>query len=80
MRGFRGCFMGGGFLMPIIWILAIGLGVYLITQMSNSDNEHKSQHRTSSEEKSPLEIARERYAKGEITKEEFNEIKEELEK
>lgn len=74
MSGFRGSYLG--WLMPVIWIGVIILGIYLVKQVI--DSNHSSDHQSGKEAKTPLEIARERYAKGEITQEEFQEIKEEF--
>lgn len=54
----------------IFWVL-VGLGVYLIIRGLGSSR---------AEEDRALEIARERYARGEITSEEYEEIRRKLSK
>jgi putative membrane protein len=64
MMGYGGMFFG-----VLFWIIIIALAYFLIKSLI-------AQSRTrSGEGKSALDIAKERYAKGEITKEEFEEIK-----
>ncbi len=61
-------FFGGG--MWLLWIVIIGLivwGVIALTRRGQSSTKRDS-----------LEIAKERYAKGEITKEEFEQLKKDL--
>ena len=53
----------------LIWILLIMLAYLLIKYLINRNKAHGV------EGNSALDIAKERYAKGEITKEEFEEIK-----
>ncbi len=65
-------FFGGW--MVIIWVVIIALVVWGVIALvrrgtSASDTPQK---------RDPLDIARERYARGEITKEEFEEIKRNL--
>jgi len=65
-------FFGGW--MIIVWVVIIALIVWGVVALvkhssSTSDTSHKLD---------PLEIARERYAKGEINKEEYEEIKKNL--
>ena len=55
--------------MMIFWILFIGFIVWLIWQNQPKQNNL---------DKTALQIAKERYAKGEIRKKEFEEIKENL--
>ena len=58
-------FMGSGITMFIFWILIIVLLASLFRNSVFITNDVKS----------PLEVLNERYAKGEITKEEYEEIK-----
>ncbi|OGO22230.1 MAG: hypothetical protein A2144_12020 [Chloroflexi bacterium RBG_16_50_9] len=65
-------FFGGW--MIIVWIIIIALivwGVVALVRRGSSISD-------ASQKRSPLEIARERYAKGEISKEEFEEIMKKL--
>jgi putative membrane protein len=63
--------MGFGWLWIIIFIIIILAGVYFFSEGFKQDRA--PQRSTSS-----LEILKERYAKGEITEEEFKKIKKEL--
>jgi putative membrane protein len=63
---------GGMFLGLIFWILLIVVAYLLIKKLLE---QNKNQ---SGNSKSALDIAKERYAKGEITEEEFEEIKKRL--
>lgn len=67
MMGHEGMFFG-----LLIWIIIIVLGYFLIKSLI----EHNKAH--SVEGKSALDIAKDRYAKGAITKEELEEIKKNL--
>jgi putative membrane protein len=67
----RGDYWGHALVGFVFFIILVGLAVYLIRTVANHGN-------TQSETRDPLEIAKERYAKGEITKEEFTDIKKEL--
>ena len=65
-------FFGGW--MIIVWVIIIALIVWGVIALvkrgsSTSDTSHK---------RDPLEIAKERYAKGEISKQEYEEIKKNL--
>ncbi|RRQ23828.1 SHOCT domain-containing protein [Guyparkeria sp. SCN-R1] len=60
---------GGGF-MWVIWILVIAAIVWLVVAMSRQDR--------SSGEPSPREILDRRYARGEIDKETYQRMKDEL--
>jgi len=65
-------FFGGW--MIIFWVIVIGLliwgGIALAKRVNfTSDTTQKSD---------PLDVAKERYAKGEISKEEFEQIKKDL--
>ena len=71
MMGYGGGFLGILF-MVLFWAAVILLIVWLYRQIRGAGTEEVS--------KSAIDILKERYAKGEIKKEEFNEMKEELEK
>ncbi len=72
--GAYGWGMGFGWLFMIIfWILVI-LGVAFIVQLVMRGGKGGGQGET------PLDIVKKRYAKGEITKEEFERLKDDLTK
>ena len=81
-------FLGGGIYMILFWLVIIVGIVYLISRSNISfQNKHqgnqppRSNYQPRSEDnKSPEEIAKERFAKGEIDIEELNEILNELKK
>jgi len=60
---------GGMFFGLLFWIVIIVLAYFLIKSLIEKNKPN------SFEGKSALDIAKERYAKGEITKEELEEIK-----
>ncbi len=60
--------------MLILWVVVVALivwGVITLVKRGNSASGTAQKH-------DPLDIARERYAKGEISREEFEEIKKNL--
>ena len=63
---------GWGFLMMLFWALVVTLIVVLIVRAfgGSRDDGHKANNAVS--------IAKERYAKGEITKKEFEQLKKDL--
>ena len=65
---------GGGLFLFIIGLLIIGLIVWGIIAISRG-GRHMSMGMGQMRGQAPLDIAKERYAKGEITKEQFDEIK-----
>jgi putative membrane protein len=67
-----GYFFGGW--MIIVWIVVVGLIVWGVIALTR----HYSGSSGAGERRSPVDIAKERYAKGEITKEEFERIKKDL--
>jgi len=63
MHGYGGSFWST-ILMIIFWVGLISLGIYLITNFINDGNK-----------KTPLQITRERLAKGEINEIEYERLK-----
>ena len=68
---------GGGFGIGMIlwWIIVIGIIVLAVYGISNLGQKNKISFTHPSD---PLAILKTRYAKGEITKEEFDRIKQDL--
>jgi putative membrane protein len=69
---YYGCGYGGMF-MWLIFLIAIGLLIYFFIQAQ------KTKGQTPTENESPLDILKKRYAKGEINKEDFERMKSDLE-
>jgi putative membrane protein len=70
-----GCAFGygyGGMFMGILFIILLGVAIYFIVQNIRSRNG------IGQAKESPLDILKIRYAKGEVTKEEFDRMKNEL--
>ncbi len=63
----------GGMYMWIIFLLVIGFLIYFIVQAQ------KSKGQTPTQNESPLDILKKRYAKGDISKEEYDKMKKDLE-
>jgi len=71
MMGYSGY---GGMLMWLILIIVIVAIVYFVLERGkNSGNQNRSNR------ESPMEVLKKRYAKGEITKEEFDKMKRDIE-
>jgi putative membrane protein len=68
-----GLFMFGGG-MIIVWLIIVGLVVWGIVALARRAGSRTE----SSTRRSPLDIAGERYARGEITRDEFERIKKDL--
>lgn len=62
----------GGMFMWVIFLIIVGLLIYLAV------NNTKSKEHTDRFEKTSLDIIKERYAKGEISEEEFEKMKKNL--
>jgi putative membrane protein len=73
MGGMMGGFGGGMWLMPIVWILIIGLILWVVVAQAGGSNG--SEDRNSWESDLSLQRLKTRYAKGDITKEEYDEKK-----
>ena len=63
----------GGMFMWIIFLIVIGLLIYFIVQ------SQKTKGQTPTQNESPLDILKRRYAKGEIAREEYERMKKDLE-
>jgi putative membrane protein len=76
-KGMGGNTMFGGGIMGLIIIVLVGVAVYyLVMQSKNqSKNMHSSQETPM---ETALDILKKRFARGEITKEEFENMKREL--
>jgi putative membrane protein len=73
--------MMGGFGMGFGWIfgiLLIGLVVWAVIRVAGNNANRTEDHRQISSENSPMDILKKRYARGEISKEEFEEMKKNL--
>ena len=66
--------IGGFFLMALFWIVVILLAVWLLSNLFP-----KNQPSPTTGAESPLAILQKRYARGEISKEEFETIRHDLE-
>jgi putative membrane protein len=70
-----GCAFGfgyGGMFMWILFLILLGIAIYFIVQNIKSKNVEGQSRET------PIDILKKRYAKGEITKEDFDRMKNEL--
>ena len=63
---------GWGIFMMFFWLLLLVIGAIVVIRLLSS-HEVGHNHRTA-----PLDIAKERYAKGEVTKEQFEQLKKDL--
>mgnify|MGYP001596095888 CR=1 FL=1 len=63
----------GGIFIGIIILIAIGLLIYFIVQSQKTKSQTPTQY------ESHLDILKRRYAKGEITKEDYERMKKDLE-
>ena len=67
---------GWMWLMPILWIVFVGLIIWAIVAAVRTSHESKGSD--SSKAESALEMLKKRYARGEISKEEYEEKKKDL--
>ena len=64
--------LGGGIFMVLFWAAIIGLMVWGIIRLTRYTGFN------STTKQSPVDITKERYARGEITKEQYEQIKKDL--
>jgi putative membrane protein len=69
-----------GIILPaVFWAALIGLGIWLIGGWSRSSSHSAPSSSVATESESAIDILKKRYARGEITKEQFDEMKHNLE-
>ena len=80
MMGGFGFPLIGGILMFLLWALVIGGIVWLVVWLARGGAQSASRVLTNTPigNQTPLDIVKARYAKGEITKEQFEEMKRDL--
>lgn len=80
MMGFGMGMMGGGGFSLIFWVIIIFGVIYYLNNrnQSGSASDYSNSNRSHNQENRAVEIAKERYAKGEITKEELDDILKDL--
>ncbi len=80
--GMMGPGMMGGFgwmwLMPVFWILFLGLIIWAIIALVRGVSQPGGTNSSSSRPESALEVLKKRYARGEIDKKEYDEKKKDL--
>ncbi len=81
-------FWGGpwmGLWMVIFWVVVVGLALWLLSRLfpgphGRSDGEHSAANRTAAGgSQRALDVLNERYARGEITRAEYQEIRRDIE-
>ncbi len=72
ISGFMGIVVG---LIILFWLIVVGVVVFVVVYLLKYNDQKKQEQK-----EKPLEILKERYAKGEISKEEFEGKKQELKK
>ena len=73
--GLGGGMLFGGILMLAFWVLIIGGAVWLVVTLARNSQGALA---TATFGQTPLAILQARYAKGEITKEQFDQMRREL--
>lgn len=64
----------GGHWMLIFWVVVIALIVWGVIALGKRGNSASG----TTEKRTPLDIVKERYARGDISKEEFDQVKKDL--
>ncbi len=76
---------GMGLWMVVFWVVVVGLALWLLSRLfpgtrGRSDGEHSAMNGTAAGgSRRALDILNERYARGEITREEYQEIRRDIE-
>ncbi len=75
---FHNWMWGGGIWFGwVVWLFLIAIIIWLLISQSN---RYRDQLRMNQHPESPIDIIKKRYARGEITKEQFEQMKKDLEK
>ena len=69
----------GGLLMLLFWGIVIALAVWAIRKFTRSERDREEGKPLAFREDSALEILKQRYAKGEISREEYQNMRRDLE-
>ena len=80
-KWYEGMYWGigfGGFLLVLFWAAIIYFGIWVVHKLTDKRDVHVNT--TAPTTTKPMDIAQERYAKGEIKQEEFLQIKKDLTK
>lgn len=70
--GFGGAMLFAGLLMLAFWVLVIGGVIWLVVTLARGSQANVG---AAASGQTPFDILKARYAKGEITKEQFDEMK-----
>ena len=76
--GWYGHTFFGGFFMIIVWVAVIFFVVWLVRELSGGNRSGHGSGGGTDCGKAALDILKERYAKGELTKEQFETMKKEI--
>lgn len=69
----------GGLIMLVFWGAVIGMVVFAIRSLTHPNSTRNDWEKPPGSDPTALEILKARYARGEITREEFREMRRELE-
>ncbi len=69
----------GGLMMIVFWGGIIALIVWTIQSVTRRESGQTESPSTNPSPRTPVDVAKERYARGEISREEFQQIKRDLE-
>ncbi len=69
----------GGLMMVLFWGAIIALAVWFVQALSRRDTGESQPGATAPPARTALDIAKERYARGEISRDEFEQLKRDLE-
>lgn len=79
MHGFGGSMgLGMGFGW-IFWLIIIGVAIWAVIRLTNQNSPNQQRYPSAGNlQETPLDILKKRYARGEITKEEYHEMRKNL--